>query len=140
MPKRLLQNTFDAIKDNRTYSDEGKSKGELDDYPVRRYLATKEGTITKVPVNNFDIANKKYVDDQDHSSVSLSDSSTIDFTLVGQNITASTIGATGSFTAGSGETVTVVNGLVTSISIAFLILLETGDFVLMENSDRVANG
>ena len=61
MPKRLLQNTFDAIKDNRTYSDEGKSKGELDDYPVRKYLATKEGTIEKVPVNDSDIVNLNYI-------------------------------------------------------------------------------
>ena len=62
MGKRLIENTFDARKDNRTYNDAGKSKGELDDYPVRKYIATKEGTVTKVPVNNNDIVNKVYVD------------------------------------------------------------------------------
>lgn len=50
-------------------------------------------------------------------------------------------GATGTFTAASGETVTVVNGLVTFITAAnFLILLETGDKILMENGDNIQNG
>lgn len=50
-------------------------------------------------------------------------------------------GATGSFLAASGETITVLNGLVTFItSAAFLILLETGDSILMENNDRMENG
>ena len=40
-----------------------KSAGILDDHAVRKNLATKEGTIEKVPVDNSDIANKKYVDD-----------------------------------------------------------------------------
>ncbi len=40
-----------------------KSAGILDDYAVRKVIMTKEGTITKTPVNDNDIANKKYVDD-----------------------------------------------------------------------------
>lgn len=49
-------------------------------------------------------------------------------------------GATGSWTAGSGETITVVNGLVISINDGtFLILLENGDSILMENGDRMEN-
>ena len=40
-----------------------KSKGIFDDYAVRKNLATREGTVEKVPVNDSDIANKKYVDD-----------------------------------------------------------------------------
>jgi len=40
-----------------------KSAGILDDHAVRKNLATKEGTIEKVPVDDSDIANKKYVDD-----------------------------------------------------------------------------
>lgn len=40
-----------------------KSAGILDDHAVRKNIATKEGTIEKVPVNDSDIANKKYVDD-----------------------------------------------------------------------------
>lgn len=39
------------------------SAGILDDYAVRKNVATKEGTIEKVPVNDNDLVNKKYVDD-----------------------------------------------------------------------------
>lgn len=39
-----------------------KSAGILDDHAVRKTLATREGTITKVPVNPYDIVNKAYVD------------------------------------------------------------------------------
>ena len=74
------------------------------------------GKIHRVPTDDLDPVNKKYAD----SLVS---------------------GATGSFTAGSGETVNVVNGLITAITfINFLILLETGDSILMENADRMENG
>lgn len=38
-----------------------QSKGILDDYAVRKNVATREGTIEKVPVNDSDIVNKKYV-------------------------------------------------------------------------------
>ena len=49
-------------------------------------------------------------------------------------------GATDSFLSSGGKTVTVVDGLVTFItSEAFLILLETGDSILMENNDRMEN-
>ena len=40
-----------------------KSAGILDDFSVRKNVATREGTIEKVPVNDSDIVNKKYVDD-----------------------------------------------------------------------------
>ena len=40
-----------------------KSAGILDDFAVRKNVATKEGTCEKTPVNDNDIANKKYVDD-----------------------------------------------------------------------------
>ena len=40
-----------------------KSAGILDDYAVRKVVSTREGTVEKVPVNDSDIANKKYVDD-----------------------------------------------------------------------------
>ena len=40
-----------------------KSKGIFDDYAVRKNIATREGTVEKVPVNDSDIVNKKYVDD-----------------------------------------------------------------------------
>ena len=41
-----------------------KSAGILDDFSVRKNVATREGTIEKVPVNDSDIVNKKYVDSQ----------------------------------------------------------------------------
>ncbi|MCH7724209.1 MAG: hypothetical protein IIC76_12885, partial [Bacteroidetes bacterium] len=47
-----------------------KSKGIFDDYAVRKNIATREGTIEKVPVNDSDIANKKYVDDTAGGGVS----------------------------------------------------------------------
>ena len=40
-----------------------KSKGIFDDYAVRKNLATREGTVEKVPKNDSDITNKKYVTD-----------------------------------------------------------------------------
>jgi len=92
-----------------------KSAGILEDYDVKAVVATREGSITRTPTDGIDIVNKDYADG-----------------LIS--------GATGSFVAASGETVTVVNGLVTSISTnTFLILLETGDSILMENGDRMEN-
>jgi len=73
------------------------------------------------PTADQEAATKKYVDDQIATVV--------------------TTGATGSFTAGSGETITVADGLITFItSSTFLILLETGDKILMENGDNIENG
>jgi len=40
-----------------------KSIGELSDFAVKKVINTQEGTIEKTPVNDNDIANKKYVDD-----------------------------------------------------------------------------
>ena len=40
-----------------------KSAGILDDFAVRKNVATKEGTIEQVPTNDNHIVNKKYVDD-----------------------------------------------------------------------------
>ena len=42
----------------------GSNYDDVSDYSVRKVIYSKEGTITKVPANDFDIANKKYVDDQ----------------------------------------------------------------------------
>ena len=47
-----------------TWNNPRKSGGILDDYAQRKNIATQEGTIEKVPVNDSDIVNKKYVDDQ----------------------------------------------------------------------------
>lgn len=60
----------------------------------------------------------------------------------GSEITGISVsGATGSFTASSGETITVNNGIITFIiSATFLILLEDGDKILMENGDNIQNG
>lgn len=40
-----------------------KSAGILDDFAVRKVISTKEGSITRPPVADIDIVNKKYVDD-----------------------------------------------------------------------------
>jgi len=82
---------------------------------IEKVKKIREGSVEKVPIFSNDIVNKLYAD-----------------SLVA--------GATGSFLAASGETVTVVNGLVTSINtVTFIILLETGDAILMENGDRIEN-
>ncbi len=57
-----FKNPFKDTSTNKFHSPENQSKGILDDHAVRKNVATKEGTIEKVPVNNSDIANKKYVD------------------------------------------------------------------------------
>jgi hypothetical protein len=41
---------------------DNQSMGILDDYAVRKNLATREGSIEKVPVNGNDIVNKDYAD------------------------------------------------------------------------------
>ncbi len=48
-----------------------KSAGILDDAPVRKTIATRQGTITQTPTEHFDIVNKNYVDDSIPASVSL---------------------------------------------------------------------
>lgn len=50
-------------KSKINFVDLPKSAGILDDYAIRKNVATKEGTIEKVPVNDSDIVNKKYVND-----------------------------------------------------------------------------
>jgi len=42
-----------------------QSAGILDDFAVRKVVATKEGSITRTPVDDIDIANKAYVDSND---------------------------------------------------------------------------
>jgi len=49
---------------NRVTTKIHKSSGILDDYAVRKDIATSQGTITKTPTADIDIANKKYVDDE----------------------------------------------------------------------------
>lgn len=40
-----------------------QSAGILDDFAIRKTIATRQGTIEHTPTDNSDIANKKYVDD-----------------------------------------------------------------------------
>jgi hypothetical protein len=53
--KQLIPKNFKEM-------DISKSAGILDDYAVRKNVATREGTIEKVPTENNDITNKAYVD------------------------------------------------------------------------------
>ena len=39
-----------------------KSKGILDDFPIRKAVSTRQGTITHIPTAENDIVNKRYVD------------------------------------------------------------------------------
>lgn len=59
-----------------------KSAGILDDYAVRRNVATKEGTIEHVPTEDNHIVNKKYVDD---SISGISVGGSWDFTIISPN-------------------------------------------------------
>ena len=58
-----MANPLIPKKDNSNkFVDLPHSAGILDDYAVRKNVATREGTIEKVPVSDNDIANKAYVD------------------------------------------------------------------------------
>ena len=59
---RKMENLFNAPSKQHVFTEGNKSPGILDDFAVRKVMDTQEGTITKVPVNNYDIVNKAYVD------------------------------------------------------------------------------
>ncbi len=61
--RKSMGRIFDSPQGNTQFSEGQKSKGILDDFPIRQNIDTAEGTIQKTPVNDTDIANKKYVDD-----------------------------------------------------------------------------
>ena len=48
-----------------------KSKGILDDTPIRKTISTRQGTITHVPAEENDITNKEYVDSLIRGNVEL---------------------------------------------------------------------
>lgn len=93
-----------------------KSKGILDDFSVRKNVATRSGTVEKVPANNSDIVNKLYCDSnaftdekaQDAVGTILVDSTYIDFTYTDAtpSITASLkgFGSTVGFVKNSSDT------------------------------------
>ncbi len=53
--KQLTPKSFKEVQLN-------KSKGILDDVPIRKSIVTRQGTITKVPTAGYDIVNKNYID------------------------------------------------------------------------------
>jgi len=57
-----IVNLFNPKPSKTSFSDGNKSAGILDDFAVRKAVDSQEGTITKVPVNNYDIVNKAYID------------------------------------------------------------------------------
>jgi len=59
---RKMENLFNAPSKQHVFTEGNKSAGILDDFAVRKVMDTQEGTITKVPVNNYDIVNKAYAD------------------------------------------------------------------------------
>lgn len=60
--KRSLVRQFSPANSNRQFSEGQKSKGILDDYPIRKHIDLKSGTVDTTPANDKDIANKAYVD------------------------------------------------------------------------------
>ena len=52
-------------------SNGNKSKGILDDTPIRKTISTRQGTITHTPTEHIDIVNKKYVDDNIPANIDL---------------------------------------------------------------------
>ena len=57
-----IKNQLQPIK-SFSFQQLNKSKGILDDHSVRKSMNSREGSITKTPTADIDIANKKYVDD-----------------------------------------------------------------------------
>lgn len=57
----MAKNPFKPIKDFDAM-ELSKSKGILEDFDVKKNIATREGTVEKVPVNANDMVNKFYVD------------------------------------------------------------------------------
>src|SRR3990167_65335 len=78
----------------------GSNYDDVSDYSVRKVISSKEGTVTKVPNNDFDIANKKYVDDQiggTDTTLNVSGQTVLSGAIVimsGANITLSQTGQT----------------------------------------------
>ena len=60
-----------------------QSKGILDDFAVRKTIATRQGTIQKVPAVDYDIVNKKYVDGNFLKLDCSNDPLTEDLTVIG---------------------------------------------------------
>ena len=58
-----MENMFAPRKSNVQFSEGQKSKGLLEENPVKKSIRLKQGTIEHIPANDPDIANKKYVDD-----------------------------------------------------------------------------
>lgn len=63
--KRRIENSFNPGKSKTTFSRGGGSAGVRDNWAVRQNISTKGGQVVLTPVDDIDIANKKYVDDGD---------------------------------------------------------------------------
>lgn len=53
----------DSVKQNFA-NPERQSIEQTEDYAIKKSVQTKQGSVADTPINNKDIANKKYVDDQ----------------------------------------------------------------------------
>jgi len=84
----------------QSFSPPGRQSPEIfDDFSVKKNVATREGTIEKVPVNNSDITNKKYVDDAITAlGLPLSHTNVAEITDVGTNTHAQIDTAIGNLT------------------------------------------
>jgi len=101
------------------------SAGILDDFAVRKNVATREGTIEKVPVNDSDIVNKKYVDDHRGR-----------LKLVTSNPATGEEGAMILNTINHTVNIWHYGSWYLLYTMEVFILLETGDKMLLETGDK----
>ncbi len=94
---KKIHELYDPPKSRTSFSEGHKSKGILDDHAVRQNIATKEGTVEKVPINNSDIANKVYVDtlttDHPHQDVNTTATPTFNGLISTGEIHLNSVGA-----------------------------------------------
>ena len=105
-----------------------KSAGILDDFAVRKIINTREGTIEKVPVNNNDIVNKAYADSLGGGGLS----------VVTEDPATSTNGTLILNTTDYKVKIWFDSRWQTlhTLTIQVKILMETGEFLLLETGDK----
>ena len=74
-----MVNNFNKPLKNFKEKELHKSAGILDDFAVRKNVATREGTIEKVPVDDNDIVNKSYCDANPNYLLNTGDTATGDY-------------------------------------------------------------
>lgn len=123
----------DPMKPPKAFKEQqlNKSKGILDDFAVRKVVATRQGTITHTPTEEIDLVNKKYVDAQIRGAVDLfltengSDIGTY-FDLETDVVTAAKEDITQAITANSTTLIASFASILDNTTIDAITLLEEG--------------